>query len=72
MKSNWSKTVKLNPDHLRKLRNDKGLKQASLADDVRCDQRTIQRAEAGEKIKRHIAVKISAGCSYQSAEHAGS
>lgn len=59
MKPKWSNTMKLDPNRLRKLRNDRGLKQASLADDVGCDLRTIQRAEAGEKIKRHIALRIS-------------
>lgn len=51
--------MKLDPDRLREFRHDKGLKQASLAHDVGCDLRTIQRAEAGERIKRHIALKVS-------------
>lgn len=51
--------MKLDPNRLREHRNDKGLKQEALAQDVGCDLRTIQRAEAGENIKRHTALRIS-------------
>ena len=51
--------MKLDPNRLREHRNDKGLKQEALAQDVGCDLRTIQLAEAGENIKRHTALRIS-------------
>jgi transcriptional regulator with XRE-family HTH domain len=50
--------MKLDPDLLRALRNDKGLKQEALAQDVGCGLRTIQRAERGEPVRRHTALRI--------------
>ena len=58
MKPKWSNTMKLDPDRLRELRNDKGLKQEALAQDVGCGLRTIQRAERGDPVKRHTALRI--------------
>lgn len=50
--------MQLDPDLLHKLRHDKGLKQEALAQDAGCALRTIQRAERGEPVQRHIALRI--------------
>lgn len=50
--------MKLDSNLMQKLRTDKGLKQEALAQDVGCALRTIQRAERGEAVKRHTALKI--------------